>query len=136
MQPVGWVERSEPTALLVVQDGFRCAQPTLRASVWRATQMDSQDPSLIVRRFFIMRSPFHRIGFIWNPKLPEFLHICVERWTSANETHQTPLLSLELQDEAEVDCAIADLKAELDAAGSRAKAAIKRRRSKETSRAA
>jgi hypothetical protein len=77
------------------------------------------------------RSEFHRFGHMFHPKRDyPSMYLCLSRWTEIEET-RTPLLSVDLIDEIEIDRAVDELKEDLEQARRKAKAALKRRKEKQ-----
>jgi hypothetical protein len=74
------------------------------------------------------RDEFHRFGHMFHPKRSyPSMYICLRRWTGI-EGNQTPLLSVDLIDDVEIDRAFDELKYDLEQARRQAKAALKRRK--------
>lgn len=69
----------------------------------------------------------HEIGFVFDKRSNHpRLYLCPEGWTGL-EGDVRPVLSCDLDTEAEIDQAVQDIKADLDRAAQDAKAALRRK---------
>jgi hypothetical protein len=72
-----------------------------------------------------MGNQFYGFGFVPSPLVKGNIHLCVDRWTQLNKQNDTPILSLDLGSNEEIDQAISELKRDLDDAGRKAKSALR-----------